>query len=171
MAWFMQKTLHSMRSEDSMSAMSEGQGPDEVFVICAMDAIAPGAARAFDLAESDGQGGARPFRIVIARTKAGQYFSYRNACPHQGVWLNIGSGAFLDETGLQLKCGRHGATFTIETGQCVSGACEGAQLEKVDVQALDGELCIRGVTLLEDDPPLRHDDDMDETMEITIHPG
>jgi nitrite reductase/ring-hydroxylating ferredoxin subunit len=171
MAWFMQKTLHSMRSEDSMSATSEGQGPDELFVICAMDAVAPGAARAFDLAESDGQGGARPFRIVIARNKAGQYFSYRNACPHQGVWLNIGSGAFLDETGLQLKCGRHGATFTIETGQCVSGACEGAQLQKVDVRALDGELCIRGVTLLEDDPPLRHDDDMDETMEITIHPG
>ena len=44
-------------------------------MICAMDAIAPGAARAFDLAESDGQGGARPFRIVIARNKAGQYFS------------------------------------------------------------------------------------------------
>lgn len=151
--------------------MSETTTADEVFVICAMDEIAPGAAKAFDLAEADGAGGARPFRILVARDKAGRFFAYRNACPHQGVWLNIGSGSFFDETGALLKCGRHGATFTIETGQCLSGACEGARLEKLAVEALDGDLCISGVALVEEEAPLRHDDDMDETMEITIHPG
>jgi nitrite reductase/ring-hydroxylating ferredoxin subunit len=154
-----------------MSEAVERQGPDEVFVICAMDEIAPGAAKAFDLAESDGEGGAKPFRIVVARSKAGHYFSYRNSCPHQGVWLNIGSGGFLDESGAQIKCGRHGAIFAIETGYCTSGACEGAFLRKVNVEAIDGDVCVRGVTLVEEEPPLRHDDDMDETMEIMIHPG
>jgi nitrite reductase/ring-hydroxylating ferredoxin subunit len=149
----------------------QGQAPDEVFVICEMDDIAPGMAKAFDLAEADGAGGARPFRIVVARNRAGAYFSYRNACPHQGVWLNIGSGAFLDETGALLQCGRHGAKFTVETGQCLSGACEGAVLEKVEVEVLDGDVCLRGVTLVEEERPLYHDDDMDETMEITIYPG
>jgi nitrite reductase/ring-hydroxylating ferredoxin subunit len=164
-----------------MSEATEGQGaddrqgerqaPDEVFVICAMEEIAPGTAKAFDLAESDGAGGSKPFRVVVARNKVGRFFSYRNACPHQGVWLNIGSGAFLDETRTLLKCGRHGATFSIETGECGSGACEGARLERIAVEALDGDVCISGVALVEDDAPLRHDDDMDETMEITIHPG
>lgn len=154
-----------------MTDTTESQTPDEVFAICAMDEIAPGAAKAFDLAEADGEGGAKPFRIVVARARDGQFFSYRNACPHQGVWLNIGSGGFLDETGALIKCGRHGATFAIETGYCSSGACEGAFLQKVDVEALEGDVCIRGVTLVEEEPPLRHADDMDETMEIMIHPG
>lgn len=159
-----------------MNAMTEGPesrapSPDELFVVCAMDEIAPGAARAFDLAEADGLGGAKPFRIVVVRDGEGRYFGYRNACPHQGVWLNIGAGGFFDETGALLKCGRHGATFAVETGRCVSGACEGAQLESVAVEALDGDLCISGVALVEEEPPLRHDDDMDETMEITIHLG
>lgn len=155
----------------SATTQEPEQGRDELFVICAMDEIAPGAAKAFDLAEADDAGGAKPFRIVVARDRTGRFFAYRNACPHQGVWLNIGSGRFLDETGALLQCGRHGATFTIETGACVSGACEGAQLQKVLVEALDGEVCIAGVALVEEDPPLRHDDDMDETMEIMIHPG
>ena len=75
---------------------------------------------------------AKPFRIVVARTKGGKFHAYRNACPHQGVWLNIGSGAILDEAGAQIRCGRHGATFAIETGYCSSGACEGAFLRKVE---------------------------------------
>jgi nitrite reductase/ring-hydroxylating ferredoxin subunit len=156
--------------EGAMSEAGEEKIPDEVFVICGERDIVRGEAKAFDLAESDGSGGSKPFRIVVARTDKGDFYAYRNACPHQGVWLNIGSGTFLDETGALLKCGRHGAKFAIETGTCLSGECEGAQLEKVAVVLLDGDVCIHGVALLEEEFPLRHDDDMDETMEITIHP-
>jgi nitrite reductase/ring-hydroxylating ferredoxin subunit len=156
--------------EGAMSEAGEEKIPDEVFVICGESDIARGEAKAFDLAESDGSGGSKPFRIVVARNDKGDFYAYRNACPHQGVWLNIGSGTFLDETGALLKCGRHGAKFAIETGTCLSGECEGAQLEKVAVVLLDGDVCIHGVALLEEEFPLRHDDDMDETMEITIHP-
>ena len=36
------------------------------------------------------------------------------------------------------------------------------------VEALDGDVCLHGVNLLEEDGTLWHEDDMDETMEITI---
>src|SRR5271166_663768 len=134
-----------------MSEAKEGQAPDEYFVICSETEIAPGEARAFDLAEANGSGGSKPFRIVIARNDKGEFYAYRNACPHQGVWLNIGAGKFFDETGALLQCGRHGAKFTIETGACLSGECEGAQLEKVAVAVLDGDVCVHGVALVEED--------------------
>ena len=141
---------------------------DDYFVICSIDEIGCKQARAFDLAERDAQGEAKPFRILVARTAKGALFAYRNACPHQNVWLNIGAGKFFDDSGLLLQCGRHGAKFRIDDGQCVSGACEGATLESIAVKLLDGEVCLFGVDLVEDDHVPIHDDDMDETMEITI---
>lgn len=154
-----------------MSEASAGQAPIDYFVICSAREIDIGEAKAFDLAQADGKGGGKPFRILVARNGQGEFFAYRNSCPHQGVWLNVGSGAFLDETGQLLKCGRHGAKFEIESGNCVSGACEGARLEQVSLAVLDGDVCLHGVTLLEEDGMRWHEDDMDETMEITISPG
>jgi nitrite reductase/ring-hydroxylating ferredoxin subunit len=150
-----------------MSVSAEGQGPIEYFAICEVEEIARASAKAFDLAESDGAGGARPFRIVIARNAKGDHFAYRNACPHQGVWLNVGSGAFLDESGALLRCGRHGAEFELESGKCVSGACAGAQLQKVDVAVVTGDVCVSGVDLVEAEPR-GHWDDLEDTLEITI---
>lgn len=141
------------------------ESPREYFAICEVEEIPRGAARAFDLAAPDGEG-QKPFRIVIARNARGDHFAYRNACPHQGVWLNVGSGTFFDETGA-LRCGRHGARFDLESGACVSGACEGARLEKIGVAVVTGDVCIYGVKLVEDD---RVWDD-DDTMDITVPPG
>jgi nitrite reductase/ring-hydroxylating ferredoxin subunit len=154
-----------------MSMQAAGPTPSEVFAICATDEIDAGAARAFDLARLDDQGEAKPFRILVAKNGRGEFFAYVNSCPHQGVWLNIGAGTFLDETGKLLKCGRHGAKFEIESGKCVSGDCEGGQLEIVPLLVIDGDVCLHGVNLVEDDRPRYFDDDDDDTMEITIHPG
>lgn len=148
-----------------------GSEPLEYFVVCPMEEISPGSAKAFDLLQTDGAGGSKPFRILIARDNRGKYFAYRNACPHTGVWLNIGAGTFFDDSGAHLKCGRHGALFTLENGTCHSGACEGATLERVTVAALDGDVCIAGVELVEEDFGLSHPDDMEETLEITIPQG
>jgi nitrite reductase/ring-hydroxylating ferredoxin subunit len=150
-----------------MSVSAEGPSGIEYFAICEVESIARASAQAFDLAESDGAGGVRPFRVVIARNARGDHFAYRNACPHQGVWLNVGTGAFLDESGALLRCGRHGATFELENGKCVSGACEGACLEKVAVAVVTGDVCISGVDLVEAEPP-NHWDDLEDTLEITI---
>ncbi|MBB4198443.1 hypothetical protein CCR94_04125 [Rhodoblastus sphagnicola] len=148
-----------------MSVSADRPRP-EYFAICEVEEIPRGGARAFDLAEPDGDGH-KPFRIVIARNKRGDHFAYRNACPHQGVWLNVGSGTFFDDSGALLRCGRHGSQFDLESGKCVAGPCEGAQLVKIGVAVVTGDVCIHGVKLVEEQ---RSWDD-DDTMDITIPLG
>jgi len=148
-----------------MSVSADRPRP-EYFAICEVEEIPRGGARAFDLVERDGDG-QKPFRIVIARNGRGDHFAYRNACPHQGVWLNVGSGTFFDDSGALLRCGRHGSKFDVESGKCLSGPCEGAQLEKIGVAVVTGDVCIHGVKLVEEE---RSWDD-DDTMDITIPLG
>lgn len=141
-----------------------------LYVVCAADEIEPGGAKGFRLSRIAKNGEARPFAIVIVRKTASEYFAYENACPHLGVWLNIGDGAFLDESGTYLRCGRHGALFEIESGFCMEGPCMAKSLERIAVSLVDGEVCISGVELVEDDGHPDLFDDVDETMEIMIHP-
>jgi hypothetical protein len=62
-------------------------------------------------------------------------------------------------------CGKHGALFDITTGICVDGPCRGDGLEPVKVVEVDGDICVTGVALVDDEEP-----DPDDTMEIMIHP-
>ena len=154
-----------------MSA-SETSPPKEadVFIICPSDAIRPGSARAFSLARVAEDGGSKPFPIVIVRTVKNHYYGYVNSCPHQGIWLNIGAGEFFTPDRAFLKCGRHGARFEIATGLCVEGPCQGKSLGPVALTVAKGEVLLSGVPLVEDDgipDPFR---ELDDTMEIMIHP-
>ena len=123
----------------------------EVFVICAADGIERGNARAFSLSRINEAGESRPFPIVIVRTHADDYFGYVNSCPHEGTWLNIGDGEFFSRDRAFLRCGRHGAAFEIDTGLCIDGDCKGKSLEPVALAVIDGEVCICGIALVEED--------------------
>ena len=147
-----------------------GAGEIEVFVICATDAIERGGAKAFSLSCIDENGESRPFPIVVIRTHDNDYVGYVNACPHDGVWLNIGSGDFFTPDRAFLKCGRHGATFEIDSGLCIEGPCREKSLQPIALAVVDGEVCLCGERLVEDDRPFDPFDDQDETMEIMIHP-
>jgi nitrite reductase/ring-hydroxylating ferredoxin subunit len=143
----------------------------DVFVICAANSIARGAAKPFSLSRLTPEGGGKPFPIVIIRTRADSYVGYVNTCPHQGTWLNIGSGEFFTDDHAFLKCGRHGATFEIETGACVGGPCKEKSLEPIALAVIDGEVCLCGIPLVEDDgipDPFAETDD--EIMEVMIQP-
>lgn len=142
----------------------------EVFVICPTTSIARGEAKAFSLSRIGDNGEARPFPIVIIHTAAGGFVGYVNTCPHEGKWLNIGSGQFFNAEHTLLRCGRHGATFEIDTGLCNAGACEGHSLEPIALAVIDGDICLCGVVLVEDLSFPDPFDDLDETMEIMIHP-
>lgn len=142
----------------------------EVFVICSARSIAPGEARAFSLSRVGDDGEARPFPIVIVKTVAGGFVGYVNSCPHEGKWLNIGSGQFFNDDRSRLQCGRHGATFEIESGACLDGPCKGESLEPIALAVVDGDVCLCGVTLVEDDGIPDPFEDLDDTMEIMIHP-
>jgi nitrite reductase/ring-hydroxylating ferredoxin subunit len=142
----------------------------EVFVICAADSIEPGSAKAFSLSRITETGENRPFPIVVVRTHANDYFGYVNACPHEGIWLNFGAGEFFTPDRAFLKCGRHGARFEIDTGRCIDGPCNGKSLEPIALAVVDGEVCLCGVALVEDDGLPDPFQDLDDTMEIMIHP-
>jgi nitrite reductase/ring-hydroxylating ferredoxin subunit len=142
----------------------------DVFVICAADSIARGSAKPFSLSRIDESGESRPFPIVIIRTDANDFFGYVNACPHQGVWLNIGAGEFFTADRKSLKCGRHGAIFAVDSGLCLGGPCQHQSLEPIALAVIDGDVCLCGVALVEDDGFPDPFDEGDETMEIMIHP-
>ena len=143
---------------------------NDVFVICAMDSIERGDARAFSLSRIDEEGETKPFSIVILRTERDAYFGYVNACPHNGIWLNVGDGKFFSEDRVFLECGRHHAKFDVETGVCVDGPCEGQCLDPLAIAIIDGDVCLCGIELVEDDGYPDPFDDFDDTMEIMIHP-
>lgn len=145
-------------------------GDPEVFVICAADSIEPGGAKAFSLSRITETDEARPFPIVVVRTAKNSYFGYVNTCPHERIWLNFGAGEFFSRDRAFLKCGRHGANFEIDTGLCVEGPCKGKSLEPIALAVIEGEVCLCGVTLVEDEGFPDPFDDLDDTMEIMIHP-
>lgn len=140
----------------------------EVYVICAASSLDRGQAKAYSLSRITERDGARPFSIFVVRTVSDQYFGYVNACPHQGTWLNIGEGIFFGEDGKHLRCGRHKAEFDIETGMCVKGPCEGKAIEPIPLVVVDGDVCLCGIELAEEDHSAF--DEFDDTMEIMIHP-
>jgi nitrite reductase/ring-hydroxylating ferredoxin subunit len=146
------------------------QGEIEVFAICAAAGIAPGEARSFRLSRVTETGEARPFSIFLVRDDKNGYFGYLNLCPHEKAWLNIGSGEFLTPDKTSLRCGRHGALFDISTGQCTDGPCKGASLEPIALAVIGGDVCICGVALMEDDSIYGPPDELEDTMEIVIHP-
>ncbi|MGY4627403.1 Rieske (2Fe-2S) protein [Bradyrhizobium sp. USDA 4486] len=142
----------------------------EVFVVCPADAIERSGAMSFSLSRIDDRGESRPFPIIVVRTFGNDYFGYVNRCPHERVWLNIGSGTFFSADRSFLRCGRHGARFEIDTGMCIDGPCDGQSLEPVALAVIEGDVCLCGVKLLEDDRFADLFGDSDETMDITIHP-
>jgi nitrite reductase/ring-hydroxylating ferredoxin subunit len=153
-----------------MSALDAAPKHTDIWVICPSDAVRPGGARAFSLERITETGEKRPFPIVIVRTLKNKYFGYVNSCPHQGTWLNFGAGEFFTPDRALLKCGRHGATFQIDTGLCVEGPCQGKHLDSIMLTVANGEVCLSGVELVEDDGSPNPFQEIDDTMEIMIHP-
>ncbi|UTD26183.1 Rieske 2Fe-2S domain-containing protein [Bradyrhizobium sp. WD16] len=167
-------------SEPSQDAAPGGAAHDvtvpditapDVYAICAASDIEKGAAKAFSLSRITEAGEHRPFAIFVVRTHANEVFGYVNVCPHEGKWLNFGDGEFFSRDRAFLRCGRHGALFEIDSGLCIAGDCKGQSLEPVAVTLIDGEVCLCGVPLVEDEgPDPFRDGDSDETMDIMIHP-
>ncbi|WP_298427489.1 Rieske 2Fe-2S domain-containing protein [Rhodoblastus sp.] len=122
---------------------------DLAYVICALDDIPSQRARGFDLAiVEDGQ--EKNFPIVVVRWGK-QVFGYVNSCPHHGARLDWEREQFLDPTGLRLLCGKHGALFELGSGRCSAGPCKNENLKPVQLEVIDGDICITGVTLAEED--------------------
>lgn len=122
----------------------------ELFAICATYEIDDCSARGFVLARLDENGATKRWPILITR-KGNNYFGFENACPHEGTRLDTFPGEFMDEEGNFVVCGRHGAQFDLDTGHCFSGPCQGKALKPVELVIDDGDVCLIGIELAEED--------------------
>lgn len=68
--------------------------------------------------------------LIVVR-KGQNVFVYTNICPHIGAPLDFEPGRFLNLEKDLIQCAVHGALFTIENGNCVSGPCKGKHLTPV----------------------------------------
>ncbi len=76
--------------------------------------------------------------LVVVRQGHDEVYVYENACPHIGTPLDWTPDRFLSADGQHLICATHGAKFTIATGACISGPCQGDHLTPVNVAIRDG---------------------------------
>jgi nitrite reductase/ring-hydroxylating ferredoxin subunit len=59
-----------------------------------------------------------------------------------GTPLETFPDKFLDQTGEILICSTHGARFRVKDGFCIIGPCEGASLDALPVQVIDGNVTL-----------------------------
>ena len=103
--------------------------------LCRLDDIPDGASRGFGPAP----GG---FTGLFAIRRGADAHVYVNACPHIGVALDWTPDDFLTRDRANIVCSTHGALFTIETGRCIQGPCEGDHLENVPVTIENGWILV-----------------------------
>ena len=121
-----------------------------VYAICGVKEIRNRRVKGFHLLRVGEDGKPHPWSILVVRWDK-KVYGYVNACPHQGGQLDWERDQFIDPTGKRLICGKHGALFEIDSGHCVDGPCQGQGLVPVAVSVIDGDVCVSGVTLAEDD--------------------
>jgi nitrite reductase/ring-hydroxylating ferredoxin subunit len=104
-------------------------------VLCAFNDLADGAAIAVDIDAPTGG-----FSLVL--TQVNEIIrAFYNECPHAGRRLDWAPGKFLIENN-QLICAAHGATFSMDSGECVSGPCRGSALRSVEIHVENGQVLL-----------------------------
>jgi nitrite reductase/ring-hydroxylating ferredoxin subunit len=79
-------------------------------------------------------------REAFAVRYRGRVHAYVNSCRHETLPLDFGDAHFFDERCDALVCCHHGARYQPDTGLCIEGPCEGAQLTALVVEMRGNEL-------------------------------
>lgn len=111
--------------------MSAAESPSPLI---AVEAIADGA---FAEAEVclDGD-----YESAVLYRQGDSVRGWLNICPHAGRRLDWAPGQFLKSREGHLVCAAHGASFSLEDGECVAGPCKGDALRTVALQVRDGQV-------------------------------
>ena len=89
-------------------------------------------------------------RLSITR-KGTNYFGFENTCPHAGRDARRRRRRIHGRERQFLVCRQHGAQFDLDTGHCFSGPCQGKALTPIKIVVDDGDVCVTGVELAEED--------------------
>ena len=57
----------------------------------------------------------------------------------------------MDEDGNCITCGHHQSQLDLDTGQCLIGPCQGKALTPIKLLIDDGDICLSGIDLAEED--------------------
>jgi nitrite reductase/ring-hydroxylating ferredoxin subunit len=93
--------------------------------ICLTEDIPEREARSYETANGDN---------IFITQRDGCFYAYQNLCPHLQTELEFLENQFLDRYQEFIECSTHGALFLVETGECISGPCQGQSLEKVAIK-------------------------------------
>ena len=77
---------------------------------------------------------------LILYRQAGAVRAWLNVCPHAGRRLDWAPGQFLKSREGHLVCAAHGASFALDSGDCIAGPCKGDRLRAVPVGVRDGQV-------------------------------
>jgi nitrite reductase/ring-hydroxylating ferredoxin subunit len=107
---------------------------NEDLYICKISEINDPASRGFSAKNGD--------KIIqgFVVHKDGQFFAYRNQCPHTGAPLDWVEHQFLDADSALIQCAVHDARFDIQSGLCVFGPCAGDSLYQLEVEIRNDSL-------------------------------
>lgn len=84
-----------------------------------------------------------PFVSILVTRKGNVISAFRNKCPHAGYPLQHSSGRVIVQEGRYMVCAAHGASFTLDGGQCAGGPCDnGDALERIEIVIRDGAVLI-----------------------------
>ena len=70
--------------------------------------------------------------------------TYQNVCVHVGHPLNWSPDRFLTKDKSAIICASHGATYTIDSGECFAGPGTGRSLQTIAVELRDGVIYAKG---------------------------
>lgn len=126
------------RDENDINAWAE-------WSVMHIDSLGDPDARGFSVGEGDW-----PFSGFVVQ-RHGQIHAYANICPHRRHPLDLEPDAFLVDNGSLIRCASHGALFSPETGDCLSGPCVGIGLIALPCHsAPDGMIRVRAPASLRD---------------------
>jgi nitrite reductase/ring-hydroxylating ferredoxin subunit len=106
-------------------------------VICSSDSLEVGGLGVrFEVADENGT-----WPAFVVRHSQG-VAAYINRCAHLALELDWDPGLFFDVDQQHLICATHGALYRGDTGECVSGPCNGSGLEVLQVVENEGNVCL-----------------------------
>ena len=108
--------------------------PAEHLLICTVEEIADPGSRGFSIQLDD-----QSIEGFVVQ-KDGQFYAYRNSCPHTGSPLDWVEHQFLDLDQALIQCAVHDARFEIESGLCLAGPCHGNRQQKLPLELQQGKL-------------------------------
>ena len=106
-------------------------------LLCNTNAIEDPGSKSFELKIK------RKTQSIFVVHKDGAFFAYYNSCPHTGANLEWQEDQFLDLDKALIQCATHDALFTIDSGECIAGPCNGDHLTPLLVEVKEDEIYLK----------------------------